>query len=766
MKKLPKVKLKTLAKISVASAAASVAANVALDLTTTTTLSNEQLTSTIAGVLIAAVALTLLLAWARSTKAGRLISSLGWIGKLGYRALRTPTAKLIAGAWVTLSMLARLFVNGWATLTSTPGHRIGWLDALFLPNAAVHGKVSSAAVMAAAVIVAAVVAAAYLHSYRRVHGVWPWVKVDIQDKSLEDRLMPSLHDIEMLRAVPGTVDEQQRQYLGLCYAKTERGKTLVPLYAERDRNVGVTAPPQTGKFISAVAPMLLSTAGQPHPLGDGHGQGWLGPMIFSTNALRDVKPVLPWRLTLAENLIRQGKATELGVDPGTVTVDPDELAELVSIYDPAGQLADDERYARYRKGWDPLALCDTMDGALRLSKKMVASANLKDMANGDHFGEAATNILVAMLLAAHRSRAHMGVVRTWSRQGTQGAKSPLPKTLASILLRPASDTDLHRDEDATAYEMFDSEWQRLFAADGEKSAVWGTLGRALTAFGSQAVIDSTDPAKNPGMLALDDLWENAGATLIALSTQPGLQDLTGLFAAFQSEVKGSALAKAAQGKAQGAEGRLPFDVLWIADELANVGPDPDLQENLTSLPKTGLSWRYCLQSQAQLRSLFSEAHQIAIEAATVGQLFVGAQPNDGAAKGLVEAMGTIKVTRTSKSKSEGKSTGETEHTERVPAATISDVLTLPKGQSILLYTGMPPLVLRQHRATQSANDRKLRVKPWEDPVMRARLEKGTAEGVKARRLGREHSRRIRDGKRAEQEALRDMAALGELPSVS
>jgi len=564
-------------------------------------------------------------------------------------------------------------------------------------------------------------------------------KDDIHELDLERLLAPSIKEVKHLLVKKGSTEEATRPYLAdaLVTRKWLGGLVttppVVPLYLHDDANgFGSLGAPGTGKNAHGILNSVCRPAGPVPRFGDGHGLGFMGPQMLVSNTPQ-ITDSLAWRIEVAKTALREDND---GVEPTH-----EQVREMVSIYDPMGVCGDRAALRPYLKGWDPLATAGSRERAETLALALLATERASKALNAAYFAGVAAKLMTAMLLAAVRGGLPIQQVSDWANEA-QDAGSKVLSALAKLL--DGTDAD---PEDKAAYAEFVGERRRVNGADGERSAVWGTLKSALAPFLDLHVRRSTEAGHNVAMLDLLTVVTRPYATLYVVmpSNATKLAKSRPVFTAMLEAVMAQAMEEADrchQGSEDSSKVGLMLPFMITVDELQNTRCWPELAEDLGKARKYNIRIQWLTQTLSGLELTYGGAAeaQAVIGGSAAIITYAGYAPGDGHLAAVVAEIGTMVITKTSHSKrgdEESGSSSSKERTEVADVARLASEVHADKGFLQLSHMSrgnrpgkgqLRPFIVRQHRG--AADPKYIKAGWFVDYVQFARLKDGSAAGVK------------------------------------
>jgi len=643
------------------------------------------------------------------------------------KAFTTPAVQVVLGGWCAVGLTGALASNAFSFVR--PGAQwIAPLDVFTNPD----GAFAAGGGVLGGIALAITATIALLLMKKRAKNRPD--KDDVHNTGLERLLSPTIGEVAHLLVEPGSLDEVTRPYLGDALVRRARlhglysTYCLVPLYlSDAASGIGVFGPTGMGKGANTVANTVLRPGGQRTRWDDGHGLGYIGPQVLVSNTA-EITTSIKWRMAVARAALRQRHD---GAEPTH-----EQVRELVTVYDPTGVCRTHPDLAPYRKGWDPLEVVTDRATAQRLAEGLLTTELNSTTPNAAYFAKHAVRILTAFLLAAHRAGLPLSQTADWSDEIQH---DPTVATqLAKILAGATADR-----EDKAAYEKFNATYMRLRnGGDGERSAVWGTVAGALEPFTSVAVQASTNPAYNEAMVDAAAAVTTPYAVLyVIMPINPlELDSMRPVYLAFMENLLDTAIREATRNNP--GKPALPLPLLWTLDEFESTRCMPKLAENLASLRKYNIRIQWVTQTFSGLSAVFNAAQMGGVVGNSGAILtYGGYSGHDDHLKHIVEEIGARTVTKISKSKRGGESTGESSSKDRVQLVDVARLASEVHADKMILQTTgatagtaagkvqLRPFIVRQRRAVASKNEIKF---GWfVDPVTNARLERGTAEGVVA-----------------------------------
>ncbi|RMI46750.1 type IV secretory system conjugative DNA transfer family protein [Streptomyces triticirhizae] len=310
--------------------------------------------------------------------------------------------------------------------------------------------------------------------------------------------------------------------------------------------------------------------------------------------------------------------------------------------------------------WDILAEATTAEGAARLAGHFVA-ATISD-SDRDFWSSAAQNTLTSLFLAAARTRRPVTAVLGW-------------------LAAPADRTPIDALRDIGEDHRADQLEGTVAGAAETRDGIYETARQFVACLLDPSVAAWVTPQPDLPQFQPEE-FARSRDTLFLLSKDGG-GGAGGVIAA-----AADAVMRAAVRTAERAGGRLDPPMICVLDEAANICKIADLPDLYSHLGSRGVLPLTILQSYRQGQRVWGEVGMDALwSAATIKIIGAGVDDPDFADK-LSRFVGEHEVPTTSRSWGEqGRSTSISTRTERILPP--DQIRALPKGQALLLATGLP-----------------------------------------------------------------------------
>lgn len=660
----------------------------------------------------------------------------GLLVDLAKKSTKASGAQLAVAAYAATGWAGTLTGNTWRALRGDGP----WLNPGAIVTNPAQAFAFAGGVLGAILIFGLIGAAVFVGG--KAYSQRKQAKDDPHSISLEKALAPTMKDVDHLTLDPSDPEAATRPYIGDALVRAQVLGVKLPVYKfvslylpVAAAGLGVFGPPGVGKGANTIANTACRVGGPRQMFDDGHSLGFMGPQVLSSNSA-EIANSLQWRLFVVRASLRLAGD---GVEPTH-----EEVRELVSIYDPTGVCATDPKLRAYVKGWSPLDRVVDADSANEMAGSLLAEDLATVGGNTSYFAEAAQTVLTAMMLAAVQDRT-LGMTKCV--EWVNSMKSPDSTVLAELakLLKSGNGSPTEQAERARVYAALTNVTSRLAKASGEDSAVFGSLEKAMKPFSRSDVLRSIDADHNPaGMVDMVAAVTRPYATTYVVMP-PQAEALTAarpVFLAFMSTLL--AQAQLSGNLANPATGALPLPLLITGDEFENTLLLPNLGKNLASVRKHNIRIQWVTQTQGGLAGAFDQQRMEAIMGNSgVVLTYHGYGTADAHIQNICTQIGSISVSKVSRSKKRGDSQHESENEsrERVQVADPARLMSgLKPGQMLCQTSGstrgmdtsteqLRPFVVRQRRGAASSAE--LKAGWWCDPVTNARLVRGDAVGVRA-----------------------------------
>jgi len=332
------------------------------------------------------------------------------------------------------------------------------------------------------------------------------------------------------------------------------------------------------------------------------------------------------------------------------------------LFDPQGIIGDGQGC-----WWNPVERLDDVERAFKFARHFVDRA-AAERGGEEIWAKAATNVLAALMVAAHCKRGSLLDVFHWVMYDRDTA----PVTI------------LREHGHARAADLLAS---HQTMAPETRTSVYFNARAGVLSLTSDSVARWVTPQPGLPQLRADE-FVTSRDTLYLLSKEGG-GTAAPILAALADEFMGTAADQALRQPGH----RLDPPLLMMLDEAANVCPIADLPAQYSHFGSRGVVPVTVLQSYAQGRKVWGELGMKALwQAATVK--LVGAGADDPAfAEDLSRLIGEHTVDATSvTSGRQQRSVSTATRQQRIMTA--AQVRELPKNSAILLATGAKPALLQ------------------------------------------------------------------------
>lgn len=376
---------------------------------------------------------------------------------------------------------------------------------------------------------------------------------------------------------------------------------------------------------------------------------------------------------------RSGKGVNLVIPqclaaPGAVIVTatrPDTLRATVArrrangpvfMFDPQGVSGAEDRLR-----WSPVQGCADPLTAILRARALTAGAKLSALRDGEFWDGMAQAVVRCYLHAAALEHLPVTDVLAW-------------------VSRPADPTPLRilRSHQHAAVGWAEELAAQSTADHRQRDSVWAGVRRAFDALADPRVLDTCSP---PTEDAFDtDRFLDEHATLYLVGS-PGAQlSVAPLVAALIEDVVECARRRAALSP----NGRLDPPLLLLLDEAANIAPIPSLPSLLSDGGGSGITTVAVLQSLAQARARWGEAHAETMWDAATIKVVLGGLAHAEDLQRISRLAGEVdELTQTRSHGPGGKSVSTS--VRRLPALPVEHLRGLPVGRAIVLARRARPV---------------------------------------------------------------------------
>jgi type IV secretion system protein VirD4 len=337
----------------------------------------------------------------------------------------------------------------------------------------------------------------------------------------------------------------------------------------------------------------------------------------------------------------------------------------VAVFDPQ-----DISNSHDRLRWSPVRGCvDPLTAILR-ARALVSGAKLSGLRDGEFWDAMAQAVVRCYLHAADLEGLPVRDVVSW-------VSRPADPTPVRILRTHAE-----------AAEGWAEELAAQAAADHrQRDSVWACVRRAFDSLADPRVMDSCSPGAAEAFEADRFLDEHGTLYLVG---SPGTQlSVAPLVSALIEDVVECGRRRAARSPG----GRLDPPLLLLLDEAANIAPIPSLPSLLSDGGGSGITTVAVLQSLAQARGRWGDAHAETMWDAATIKVVLGGLAHAEDLNRISRLAGEIDdITKSQTSGPSGKSVSTT--VRRLPALPVERLRGLPVGRAIVLGRRARPVEAR------------------------------------------------------------------------
>ena len=251
----------------------------------------------------------------------------------------------------------------------------------------------------------------------------------------------------------------------------------------------------------------------------------------------------------------------------------------VAVFEPFGRLVHEPV-----TGWDPLADCDTWDGALQTSSAMTEAGQSSGLEDGHFWYNLASQLLAAYLFSARNGRRTIRDVVHWVYANEEAE-------VMGILARTGV------EDAALAFAAFMRLDSRV------RSSVYATVMSVIKAFSYptvQAACAGEFPEQGSGetrLFDIDEFFDGEANTLFLVAPPDDQQLLAPVFTALVRRVLREAYHR---------EGRLRKPLLALLDEAGNIAPLANLDTLATTAASTGIQLVSVFHDLSQMTRIYGE----------------------------------------------------------------------------------------------------------------------------------------------------------------
>lgn len=369
-------------------------------------------------------------------------------------------------------------------------------------------------------------------------------------------------------------------------------------------------------------------------------------------------------LVIPQCLAAPGAVIVTATRPDTLRTTIDRRRERgpVAVFDPQGVSGVDERLR-----WSPVHGCADPLTAILRARALTAGANLSSLRDGEFWDAMAQAVVRCYLHAADLEQLPVREVLAWVSRPAD----PAPVRI----LRSHADAAVGWAEELAAQAAADHR---------QRDSVWAGVRRAFDALADPRVLDACSPDPSE---AFDSgrFLDNNGTLYLVGSTGAQLS-VAPLVAALIEDVVECARRRGASTPS----GRLDPPLLLLLDEAANIAPIPSLPSLLSDGGGSGITTVAVLQSLAQARARWGDAHAETMWDAATIKVVLG---------GLAHAEDLLRISRLAGEVDEqtetrtrgvnGKSVATS--VRRLPALPVEKLRGLPVGRALVLARRARPV---------------------------------------------------------------------------
>lgn len=372
-------------------------------------------------------------------------------------------------------------------------------------------------------------------------------------------------------------------------------------------------------------------------------------------------------LVIPQCLAAPGAVIVTATRPDTLRATIEQRRDLgpVAVFDPQ-----DISSSRDRLRWSPVRGCvDPLTAILR-ARALVSGAKLSGLRDGEFWDAMAQAVVRCYLHAADLDGLPVRDVVSW-------VSRPADPTPVRILRTHGK-----------AAEGWAEELAAQAAADHrQRDSVWACVRRAFDSLADPRVMDSCSPGAAEAFDADRFLDEHGTLYLVG---SPGTQlSVAPLVSALIEDVVECGRRRAARSPG----GRLDPPLLLLLDEAANIAPIPSLPSLLSDGGGSGITTVAVLQSLAQARGRWGDAHAETMWDAATIKVVLGGLAHAEDLNRISRLAGEIDdITKSQTSGPSGKSVSTT--VRRLPALPVERLRGLPVGRAIVLGRRARPIEAR------------------------------------------------------------------------
>jgi type IV secretion system protein VirD4 len=348
-----------------------------------------------------------------------------------------------------------------------------------------------------------------------------------------------------------------------------------------------------------------------------------------------------------------GPAVVSSVKTDLLRITRDERAKAgqTLVYDPLNRLDDVARV-----GWDPLAQCDTYEGAQALSSALVSLSDFGRVEKGDFWQSSAQSLLAPLLLAARRGSCSIREVRRWLNLAEWDTAREFladdPEARESLI----GATDKTPRDTALSYVA--------------------TARVALGAYASPAAVESTTMLPQ---LDLDALLDGR-QTLYLVGDEDDQKLLRPLFVGLIDAIMRRAALRTNRGQRAGRP------LLVLLDEAANSAPLQDLDRYASVARDRGVQLVTIWQDLAQVEERFGADRARTIANNHQAKVILPGVTDRDLLEWVSRLLGEERIlTRSGSNRVAGSGPNWSEQETFQPLITIDELRRMPPGKAVLLH---------------------------------------------------------------------------------
>jgi len=352
----------------------------------------------------------------------------------------------------------------------------------------------------------------------------------------------------------------------------------------------------------------------------------------------------------------------------------------VELWDVSGRTTENPKYDNQVR-WSPLLSSKTFDRAKRTAKRLVEAGRDPGSRPNDAFwNQQSQSLLAPALFAAFLAGKDYETALAW----TLAWDDPTFNEVDQILLTHEETGALHAWQNTRKMllsKVNDTEWAEqkgLGGAAGTGLSISATLaGLMLSLQTESAHVATRDPNFDPLTWVRPKVAKNAALFLIGDQVEKGTTRslLATMLHELLSEANNYALGLAG--------GRLPYRLVFIGDELANLAPIPEIEEFFSTARSTGIQLIVMFQSYSQIKKVYTpEVATILLDAAACTLVLAGISDSE-----FISKVQTMTGTRQYELNEGVNTTGALLDGAAITGLRLPDPETGAPGQGFLLMAG-------------------------------------------------------------------------------